>query len=144
MGNQIGTALGIIVRPESRIGSTDIEILHIDAVGNEKVILERSYSGGQNWFEDILPVVRNSIDCGITNVIFELDTIQWINSTGIGALVSFHTAVTKRGGRVIWSSPHPRTRRLFHLTGLDRQLEISETFVSALEKITRATSDDGV
>ncbi len=91
MGNQIGTPVGVVVRPDVRFGTTDIEILHIDATGNEKIIVERHYSGRQNWFEDILPVVRGSLDSGIANVIFELDTVQWINSTGLGQLVSFHS-----------------------------------------------------
>jgi anti-anti-sigma factor len=65
--------------------------------------------------------------------LFDLEGISWVDSTGIGALVSAFESVRRVGGTARFAGLNDRLQRIMEITKLDRVLEISTTRAEALE-----------
>jgi anti-sigma B factor antagonist len=61
---------------------------------------------------------------GVRHVVFNLAEVEFMDSTGLAAIISEHQRVKSLGGELILLSPPPAVRRLFSLTGLDEFLDI--------------------
>lgn len=58
------------------------------------------------------------------NFIFNFSECKFIDSTGLGALVSIYKKCAERGGSVKLKSLKPEVEKLFKLTRLDKVFEI--------------------
>jgi anti-sigma B factor antagonist len=52
-------------------------------------------------------------------VIVDLTALDFMDSTGLGLLVSAHRRAAERGGELRFVQPSTSVQRLFHVTGLD-------------------------
>lgn len=57
---------------------------------------------------------------GSRNFVFDLATLEYTDSAGIGTLVSCFSQISKSGGEMRVAGPNPRVARLFQLTGVDQ------------------------
>jgi anti-sigma B factor antagonist len=64
------------------------------------------------------------IEEGQKNFIFDFSECEFIDSTGLGALVSIYKKCVEKGGTVKLKSLKPQVEKLFKLTRLDRVFEI--------------------
>jgi anti-sigma B factor antagonist len=64
------------------------------------------------------------IEEGHTNFIFNFGQCDFIDSTGLGALVSIYKKCVEKGGSIKLKSLKPEVEKLFKLTRLDKVLEI--------------------
>ena len=78
---------------------------------------------------------KEGVGVGRETVVFNLEEVEQMDSSGLGFLISFHKALKKRGGklRVVVSSEE--IRRLLELTGSDTILEIYTTIDTAKEDL---------
>lgn len=60
-------------------------------------------------------------------VIVDLSQVEFIDSTGLSALLSCHHLADQYGGNLVVVGPSDRTRRLLGITQLDSMLEIYPT-----------------
>jgi anti-sigma B factor antagonist len=61
---------------------------------------------------------------GVTNVVLDLAGLNFMDSTGLGVIVTEHKRVQRGGGTLTIFSPSSPVRRLFEMTGLTHCLDI--------------------
>jgi anti-sigma B factor antagonist len=69
---------------------------------------------------------------GATSVVVDLTDVSFLDSTGLGALVSARTAAGQAGGSLPVVCTHERILKLFTITGLDGVFQIHSTVADAL------------
>lgn len=63
-------------------------------------------------------------DGGVGRLVLDLREVGFVDSSGLGALVSLHRYVEARGGRFVLRSVPPPVMRLFEITRLDDLLVV--------------------
>jgi anti-sigma B factor antagonist len=66
----------------------------------------------------------------IKTVVFDLDDIDHIDSTGLGVLAGAHRQMTSRSGQLIIRCSQPRILRLLQITQLDRVITVESDAAS--------------
>jgi anti-sigma B factor antagonist len=72
------------------------------------------------------------------SVIVDLTEVGFLDSTGLGALVTARTAAETRGAALLLVCTHERILKLFTITGLDGVFTIHETVEAALASLEDA------
>ena len=82
-------------------------------------------------------------ECG-QPVIADLEQVSFMDAAGLGALVGASRRAAANGASLRVVCSRRETRRLFRLTGLDRQVPLAHTLAEALHALqgTRDGSDD--
>lgn len=76
--------------------------------------------------EDLKRRLVKLIKGGSAKVVLDLEAVDFVDSSGLGALVALHKLAVSCGGRLVVRSAPSRVRQLFSLTRLD-ELLILET-----------------
>ena len=66
------------------------------------------------------------IAAGRTTIMLDLAGLEFIDSTGLGVIVSGLKRARERGGDVVLRAPNRTTRRVLEITGLDRTMTIED------------------
>jgi anti-sigma B factor antagonist len=74
--------------------------------------------------------LRRQAGGGAGAVVVDLTRVTFVDSTGLGVLVTAHRAAG--GGSLQVVAPDPRVRRVFEMTSLDRLLTIRDSLADAL------------
>lgn len=69
---------------------------------------------------------------GRRQLVVDLSALAFIDSSGLGALLSGYKNATQRGGTLVLCGPQPRVRAMFELTRLNRVFDIYPTVQEAL------------
>ncbi|MGH7595068.1 MAG: STAS domain-containing protein [bacterium] len=67
---------------------------------------------------------KELIDAGTERLVMDLQDVQWINSTGIGAIISCLITLRQRDGDVRFANLHDATAHYFHITKLETVVKI--------------------
>ncbi len=85
------------------------------------------------------PALRDSLkqiaDTSPTLIVVDLDNVDFIDSSGLSALVSGLKATRQAGGSICLSRPHPQALTALRLTLLDRVFPIFPSVEEALEQM---------
>ncbi|MBM7555264.1 STAS domain-containing protein [Halanaerobacter jeridensis] len=73
----------------------------------------------------------------INNLILDLQSIDVIDSSGIGAILSIYKKIKKRGGKIVIININPTLKRIFELSGLLNIIKVYSSQREALEKLQR-------
>jgi len=65
-------------------------------------------------------------------LVVDLDQVSFIDSSGLAALVGTVKRAEAHGGTLHIVCAQPKTRQLFHVTGLDRRIPVARTVDEAL------------
>jgi anti-sigma B factor antagonist len=68
--------------------------------------------------------VKDVLNMGMKSILVDMSKVPYVDSTGIGFLVSSHTGVTHEGGALKLLSPNPRVREVLKITKLEKVFEI--------------------
>jgi anti-sigma B factor antagonist len=68
--------------------------------------------------------INKLIENGQKNFTFDFSQCNFIDSTGLGALVSIYKKCSEKGGNIKLKSLKPEVEKLFKLTRLDKVFEI--------------------
>jgi anti-sigma B factor antagonist len=68
-------------------------------------------------------------------VVADLDQVSFIDATGLGALAGAARAATEHGTSLHVVCAQPQTRRLFRVTGLDRQIPLAHDLAEVLRAL---------
>jgi len=71
-------------------------------------------------------------------MIIDLTHVPYIDSAGLGYLVSTYVSCEKAGRRVVLTGPNKRVRRLFEITKVEPLFLIFPSLASAIETLNRA------
>ena len=66
-----------------------------------------------------------------TKVVLDITAVDYVDSSGIGMLVSCLTNVRKAGGELKVAGANPRIRRIFAMTGVEGLLPMFDTVAAA-------------
>lgn len=69
--------------------------------------------------EDVAARVRAAFDAGATHVVLDLSQVQFVDSSGLRALVNGAKRARSAGGRLELRSVPPVVRRVLDVSGLD-------------------------
>jgi anti-sigma B factor antagonist len=72
---------------------------------------------------------------GADTVVVDLSEISFIDSTALGVLVQETKRLEGRGHSLVLVTNHPRTLRVFEVTGLDRVVRMYATLQDALSDL---------
>lgn len=93
-----------------------------------------------NVSKNLLTEVRRRIDEGHVRIIMDLSTLEFIDSTGLSAMVDLQDAATKLEGKVVFASVGTRVMRILKVTRLDRYIEQYPN-VAAAEEAFKSSSE---
>lgn len=64
------------------------------------------------------------LDDGADDLVIELDSVPFCDSSGLGVLVGAHRRLAHDGGHLSVSHPRPPVRHLLEISGLDRVFDV--------------------
>jgi anti-sigma B factor antagonist len=72
----------------------------------------------------VMQEFKECLEANVKIVLVDLQNLDFIDSSGLGTLVSMHTKIKLAGGRLYLCSPKDQARSLFDISDMDRILEI--------------------
>lgn len=73
-------------------------------------------------------------------VVIDLKETRYIDSSGLGILVSLYSHIRKSGGQLVLANPNRSVRRLFDLTNVQNMLRVYGTVEEALGSLQEGES----
>jgi len=125
----------VVIRPRPKVEGGQTDVLHLDSHGEERLVSHHDYPGNQNWSEDLSQALEDSFDAGFDKVIIDLVEVKWINSTGLGILMSLYREIENGGCTVAIANPSPKVAGLFKVTKLDRYFRVADSLAEAVGKL---------
>lgn len=135
-----GPALAVVLRPNGRVGGGITDVLHVDAAAVESPVTQCRHEQvhGASWLRDITPVIRDFRATGLLNVILDLRNAVWINSTGLGELVTLQHEVLAGGGVFVLACVSPRIAGTLKVTYLEDSFVTVASTAEAVAHLTAA------
>jgi anti-sigma B factor antagonist len=75
-------------------------------------------------------------DENLAGVIMNCENVQFVDSSGLGLIVSIYKTLLKRGRKFALSNLNERTKEIFILTKLDKIMTIADTDDDAIKTLT--------
>lgn len=83
--------------------------------------------------------VREAVQQGGRNVIVDLKGVDWLNSWGVGLLVSAFTTLKSRGGLLVLSGCTPKVMTVLRMTRFDSVFTFGPDVPTALKNLAAST-----
>jgi anti-sigma B factor antagonist len=93
---------------------------------------------GGDDFDLFKDAIDGLVDKGQVDIVLNMSKVKWINSTGLGLLVSAYTSLVKQGGRMKIAEVSNRIDNILHVTQLElifETFEKEDEAVASFEKI---------
>lgn len=99
----------------------------------EVMILDLSgkIMGGDD-FDLFNNTIKDLVNDGFVDIVLNMKGVKWINSTGLGLMVSAYTSLVKQGGRMKVCEVSDRIDNILHVTQLELIFETFEKEADAL------------
>jgi anti-sigma B factor antagonist len=106
---------------------------------SEVVILDLA---GRLWILDLplRDLVNKLLAEGKRHLVLNIAGVDYVDSSGLGQLVTIWTSVRNKGGHMIVLSPAPRVDKLLEITRLNTVFEILHTETEAVQKAQKASA----
>ena len=95
---------------------------------------------GENHGPELISLVNDEINNGIIFCIIDISKVRYINSSGIGVLITILTKFRNRGGEVMLVKPSKTVEKLLVITKLNSIFNIAETEELARKQLKNANS----
>ncbi|RZJ94827.1 MAG: anti-sigma factor antagonist [Hymenobacter sp.] len=90
--------------------------------------------------QQLLLAVNEYLGDSVTNCAIDLSAVRYINSTGIGVLVSLLTKFRSRGGEMVLINPADHPKKMLALTKLTNIFTVAADQAAARQQLTIAAS----
>ena len=90
--------------------------------------------------QQLLTSINDYLGEAVTNCAVDLSQIRYINSTGIGILVSLLTKFRSRGGEMVLINPADHPKKMLSLTKLNNIFTVAADAAAARQQLTVAAS----
>ena len=90
--------------------------------------------------QQLVESVNQYLGDAVANCAIDLSNIRYINSTGIGVLVSLLTKFRSRGGDMVLINPADHPQKMLALTKLNSIFIVAPTAAAARQQLTPAAS----
>jgi len=88
---------------------------------------------GENNGAGLLEIVSASINHGVFKCIIDISQLRYINSSGIGVLITILTKFRNKGGEVYLLKPSESVQKLLVITKLNAIFQIVQSEAEALQ-----------
>lgn len=88
---------------------------------------------GENNGAGLLEIVGASINDGVLKCIIDISQLRYINSSGIGVLITILTKFRNKGGEVYLLKPSESVQKLLVITKLNAIFQIVQSEAEALQ-----------
>ncbi len=88
---------------------------------------------GGDETDELKARAKDFLDQGNRKLLLDLSGVTYLNSSGIGALVSIHSAYIKENGRIKVSGLDKGVKNVFVITSLTRVIDVEETRDEAIK-----------
>lgn len=103
-----------------------------ETVGTVFVIrLSGQLMGGPDA-DAVRETVLSALKEGFKSIVVDLKDVSWVNSTGLGVLISSHITVTQNGGQLRLMRVSRRIESIFTVTRLNTVFQILQNEADAL------------
>ena len=137
MASNGGQQIFLVIRHHATTGGGRTEVLHREPGGREHPVFQHDSQASDNWAEDLDPTLQDSLGRGIVRTILDLADVEWVNSTGLGVIMSLCSRIEKGGGTVVLANPSPKVANILKVTKLDRHFTIVDSVAAAVEHYSR-------
>ena len=93
---------------------------------------------GEENGPEIIEAVNEKINEGIVRCAVDISNVRYINSSGIGVLITILTKFRNKNGEVVLINPSDHVRKLLVITKLNAIFTIAETLEDAKSTLTKA------
>jgi len=93
-----------------------------------------------DFAEAVLEVIRK----GVRYLVFDLEQVNYVSSTGVGVFVGFLRAVRPRGGDIALAAIQPRVMQVLDLLGFSNFFTTADTVEQALGLFPAAKAAAGI
>ena len=94
--------------------------------GIVNIALNGNIMGGPG-FEPFHDEIKARIEQGERKFLFDFGKVKWINSTGVGIMVTIHLTVKNAEGRMVVCRPNERVRGTYMISQVNQFFESFET-----------------
>jgi len=101
--------------------------------------LQGKLTGGPDA-EQFRSLFKDLIQDGKKNIIVNLKKVEWINSTGLGILISGYTSVRKAGGDLVLCNVGDRIDSILYVTKLNLLFHAFEDEEDAAEHLRKSST----
>jgi anti-sigma B factor antagonist len=88
---------------------------------------------GGDDFDLFNNAIKDLVGEGHVDILLNLSGVKWINSTGLGLMVSAYTSLVKQGGRMKICEVSERIDNILHVTQLELVFETFDKEKDALD-----------
>ena len=88
---------------------------------------------GENTNAPVMELLKQNIETGSTKVVFNLSEMKFINSTGLGMLMTALTKSRNAGGDLALSGVPDQMKKLLQMTKLETVFTVCEDEKSAIQ-----------
>jgi anti-anti-sigma factor len=85
------------------------------------------------------PALQRAFDdlakAGVSELAVDLSALDFIDSTGINALVSAIRETQSRGGRAVLAAPRPNVRRVLEIVGITTAMPLEDSVPDAVQAL---------
>ncbi|MCX6630628.1 MAG: STAS domain-containing protein [Candidatus Solibacter sp.] len=106
-----------------------VEAKQLDSGVSVVTITGRLAMGGET--ERLDATVKGLLQKDRKKFVLDITALDYVDSSGIGMLVSCLTNVKKAGGELKLAGANPRIRRIFAMTGVDTMMPMCDTLADA-------------
>jgi anti-anti-sigma factor len=127
-----------------------VSTLQFLAMSAEPLVIDRFHGGGHN--QDVLCLkgpltlythssLQNAVRTeAASTVILDLAEVPYVDSSGLGALVSAHVSLHKSGKHLVLSGVNSRILKLFEITRVDSLFLIFPTLDEAIDTLSNSAN----
>jgi anti-sigma B factor antagonist len=107
-------------------------------------ILLLNFSGdliGENNGPQLMEVVNDSINDGIILCAIDISELRYINSSGLGGLITILTKFRNEGGEVVLINPSEQVSKLLLITKLNAIFQVVDNKQQAISKLEKVRQE---
>lgn len=131
MTDAFGADTVLVIRLNPKVGSGRTEVFHLGPDGAEDLQEAIDYQWPGLGLKELTPMIKDSIGKGLSRGVIDLVNVPWIDSTGLGLLVSLLHDFKKSGGLAVFANPTDRVASIIEVTGLDRPFPVFKSLEEA-------------
>ena len=90
---------------------------------------------GGDDFDLFNNAIKDLVNDGHVDIVLNLKSVKWINSSGLGLMVSAYTSLVKQGGRMKVCEVSERIDNILHVTQLELIFETFDKEADALASL---------
>ncbi|MDX1628937.1 MAG: STAS domain-containing protein [Fulvivirga sp.] len=93
---------------------------------------------GEDSGADIIELINDKIQSGLKSCVIDISELRYINSSGIGVLITILTKFRNKGGEVCLLKPSESVQKLLIITKLNAIFNIADNEEEALEMVNNS------